>query len=243
MKSILSIIFIIAFICTFFSGCQELSDYYAATLAEDKCGEIIDYFDGIALYSGTGQYYGVRRWEKSLHIKLVGDYTEEDYSTIRNFVETLNDLNELPDIYFTEDITTFYDNTPNFYIYFVPLDEMASYEFLNNTGRVGSAELYGSPDIYNSYIGIASDVTSQEDRNNLILHYVTAGLGLMHDSDKYADSIFSGSKDIQKLSDMDYELIRLLYSDSVRLRMDKKQVDEAIKPLIIAKLLKERDFK
>ena len=66
------------------------------------------------------------------------------------------------------------------------------------------------------YMGIATDVTDQQDRNHLILEELTQSLGLMNDSYQYGDSIFQSEwTETQSLANIDYELIYMLYNSSL----------------------------
>jgi hypothetical protein len=185
--------------------------------------ELLDYFCEIGLHIeyGTGDEI-LKRWEGPIRITVKGDYTEEDYKTLEKHIDMLNGLNVLPDI-------SIADLDANFFVYFIPLDEMDDMIPGYEEGNWGYFNLGWDWDYIakQAYIGIATDVTTQGDRNHLILEEVTQALGLMNDSPDYQDSIFQVNwTDTQELSDIDIALIRMMYCDELKPGMKLPEVRE-----------------
>lgn len=213
--------------CLSFTGCQALSDY-ADSEIDSRYNALIDCFDQVALYSNSGGSANgiVKRWEEPLHIKITGEYTSEDYDVITRHVETLNELGELPEI-------SIVDKDANFYIFFVPYDDMAATIPYCEQGCTGTVTIYWNAEyeIDEAYVGIANDATTQSVRNNQLLHYITSGLGLINNNDQDLNSIFqSGNTEIKALSSMDYTLIKMLYDPAVKPGMNLTEAEEALRP-------------
>ncbi len=183
--------------------------------------ELIDYFCEVALNVEYGSAdHHLKRWSDPLRVKVTGDYTSEDYATLEDHIDTLNGLGMLPDI-------SIVDSNENYSIYFLPLDEMGDVIPGYVEGNWGYFYLYWDTDynITDVYMGIATDVTDQEDRNHLILEEFTQSLGLMSDSDKYEDSIFQSEwTETQSLTNFDYTLVYMLYSDYLTPGMEESDV-------------------
>jgi len=221
-----------------FSGCQFVSDCASKKL-ESKCSELINYFNEIALYSESGKTGGgnITRWETPIRLKALGDYTDEDFAALKNLVGLLNKIDGMPQI-------TIVENQQNYFFYFIPIKKMSIIP-LYIEGNWCSSAVYWDEDfkIYKAYTGIANDVTKQEDRNYMVLQQLIGCLGFMNDADKYPDSVFYNQwTGIQSMSDMDHEIISMLYSPSIHAGMDGKQVEEALMPYVKAKYLKEGYF-
>ncbi len=188
--------------------------------------ELIDYFCEVGLNVEYGGTNGVlKRWEDPIRVKIEGDYTSEDYATLTNHIDTLNGLGVLPDI-------SIVSSNENFSIYFVPLDQMDDVLPGYVEGNWGYFYLYWGSSSYvidRAYMGIATDVTSQAARNHLILEEFTQALGLMDDSYDYGDSIFQAEwTTTPSLSDVDYMLIYILYSDYLEPGMTEYEVRQVL---------------
>lgn len=190
--------------------------------------ELIDYFCAVALDIEYGSGDGVvKRWEAPIRVQVSGDYTSEDYATLKDHISALNGLGTLPSI----TITDLSDSSANYFIYFVPRDEMGDVLPGYVEGNDGFFYIYwdGNYVINKAYMGIATDVTSQEARNHLILEEFTQTLGLTGDSSRYEDSIFQQKwTETQALSDIDWELLRMLYSNNVSAGMKQSEVISAL---------------
>ncbi len=191
----------------------------------DITGEALDYFCEVALNVEYGGADGVaKRWEEPIRIQVTGDYTAEDYAALREHIDALSGLGILPNISIS-------DSDANYFIRFVPLDEMDDVIPGYVKDNFGYFCIYWDQNyrIYKAYMGIAVDVTSQKQRNHLILEELTQSLGLTDDSNKYADSIFQAEwTETQALSSIDWELIYILYGDDIHAGMKRSDVVKAL---------------
>ena len=188
--------------------------------------DLMDYFCQVALNVEYGSANGVlKRWEKPIRVKVMGDYTDEDYATLTDHIDTLNGLGILPKI-------SIVSSDANFFIYFVPLDEMDDVIPGYVEGNWGYFYLYWGSSNYvinKAYMGIATDVTTQEARNHLILEEFTQSLGLMNDSYDYENSIFQAEwTTTQSLMDIDYMLLYMLYNDYLEPGMGEYEVRDIL---------------
>lgn len=216
---------------TFFNNAYEPQKSAAAAQGKSgggsagKGAELVDYFCDVALGVEYGEADGViKRWEKPILVEVSGEYTGEDLSAIEDHIELLNGLEALPEISIVE-------SGGNFLIYFLPLEEMSDTIPGYVQGNYGFffLEWYAGYAASAAYIGIASDVTTQEQRNHLILEEFTQSLGLMNDSEEYPDSIFQQRwTETQALSATDIELLRMLYGAGLKPGMDEREVRSAL---------------
>ena len=206
---------------------QEVIDY-SEKMKEPQYNELIEYFNEVVI----NDYY-IERWEQPLYIKVLGDYTEEDYATLSNLVDSIDSLGVMPGI-------SIVDEKSNCTISFDPLDELMTYygnkfDCNYNEGDWWGIDLQSSIyGIYSGHFGIANDVTTQEQRNYMVLLTVTYAIGLQYCSDKYPDSIaYTEWTNEQSLSEMDYNLIRMLYMDSLHSGMEKDEADKILLPWVV----------
>ncbi len=218
------LIFIIMLISAVLSGQQFIG---VSNQNDPRYDELIEYFNEVVI----GDYY-IERWEQPLYIKVTGDYTEEDYSTLSNLVDSIESLGVMPGISIETDKS-------NCTINFDPLDELMTYygnkyDCDYTEGDWWAIDLQSSKyGIYSGNFGIAIDSTNQEQRNYMILLSVTYAIGLQYCSDKYPDSIaYTEWTNAQSLSEMDYNLIRMLYMDSLHSGMEKDEADEILRPWV-----------
>ncbi len=185
--------------------------------------EIKAYFTKVVFdieYGGENSKNILRRWEKPLRIKVYGSPTEEDLATLDRHIADLNQVDNMPAI-------TRVDTEPNLSIYFVALNRMHNYIdgyvegnwgfFWNTWSRTG--------EMIRAQIAIATDVTTQRQRNHLILEELTQSLGLMQDSNDEPDSIFYAPwTEVQQLSALDWKIIEMVYSPDVQAGMTLTEV-------------------
>lgn len=190
--------------------------------------EALSYFSDVALKSeyGGDDFTGiVRRWEEPIRVAVHSGYTDEDYRTLENHVHDLSQIKGFPPISIVQE-----DGNYNFY--FVPLDQMAKVVPGYVEGNWGFVSLTWDEQgrIDGGTIGIATDVTNQVQRNHLILEEMTQGLGLLNDSPKYMDSIYQGAwTEVQSLTDLDWLLVKMLYSSAIHAGMHQDEALPALK--------------
>ncbi|MGD1851346.1 MAG: DUF2927 domain-containing protein, partial [Cyanophyceae cyanobacterium] len=201
----------------------------------------LDYFETIAFGSEFSQNSPVRRirkWTRNLSISVQGQWTEQDRQTLNRIVRELNALVDSDGIRL--DITNAGSNTssntnssitPNVEIRFAPHGQFANYEPSYVPGNLGFFYSWwnGDMELVRSRILISSDRISQEERNHLIREELTQSLGLMNDAWTYQDSTFyQGWTRTQNYSDIDRDLVRILYDPRVKPGQTPAQVRQAL---------------
>lgn len=192
-----------------------LADAEPSTLADPN---VLRYFMEIALGSeyGLGDFT-IKKWVADIHLEVLGEPTGEDLEILQGLVAELNELLEMR---IRVDLVP---SGGNVKLYFIPHQEFSQYEppgivfyggfFWNWWNFAG--------EIHSGQIVIGSDRLSQTERNHLIREEVTQMLGLMNDSMRYRDSIFyQGRTETDSFSEIDRQLIRMLYSDDISAGMN-----------------------
>ncbi len=116
-------------------------------------------------------------------------------------------------------------------IYFVPHDQLSQYHSRYVPGNNGSVSINWGPsgEAADAIVLIASDTTNQLQRDHAIREELTQCLGLLNDSDFYADSVFyRGDSTATSYSPLDRSLIEMLYQDAVTIGMDSQQAAAAL---------------
>ena len=169
------------------------------------------YFEEIAFASEYGGDCGaIRKWTRRASLHAQGNCTVEDMAALHRAMQGINAVDGFPGISLTNGLA-------DIEVYFVPLDEMGRYVpgyVQDNWGFFETTS--DAAGISGARIAIASDVTSQTERNHLIFEELLQSVGLMQDSSRYEDSIFYGGwTTVQQPSALDWELLRLLYLPQV----------------------------
>jgi hypothetical protein len=188
--------------------------------------EAISYFLEIALGSEFGNSEQViRKWEGRVRIAVYGNPTQEDEKTLQLILEELEVLAPALDIGFAE-----YGSVPNIEFYFVPEPEFRSYEPNYRPRNMGFFWVWWDDHVINrARILIASEDIDQQARSHLIREELTQALGLMQDSDRYPDSVFfSKWTKTTEYSEIDRNVIALLYRPDIRSGMTRQQVLQAL---------------
>jgi len=188
--------------------------------------EELNYFAEIAFGAEHREIsHVIRKWRGDLNIRIEGDPTAEDLQQVKAAVDLLNQLqNEVM-------LSVGYFET-SLVIHFAPESTFKKLDGRytgNNPGFfwVGWVE----DELYLGTILIDSEGVSQAERNTLIIEELTQSLGLMNDSNRYADSVFNDEKIVpgMSLSPLDQKLVTMLYRPELTPGMT---MDEAMEILI-----------
>ena len=187
--------------------------------------------DGFFASAFSSEYGGedrniLIRWASPLKLYIQGEPTGEDTDTLRGFLQEL--ARQVPGLPVLSFVTT--KEEANVIVSFVPYAQMAenlsAYE-PDNWGFMNCFDDNG--DIRYGLIAIASDVTSQLDRNHLIREEFVNMLGLTDDIGFAEDSIiYQPYTRTQSLAAMDYEMLNLLYSPFLLAGMTQEAVRDAL---------------
>lgn len=191
---------------------SSINEYSPAVIAD---------FFAIALgteYSPTGHISRphIRKWVQDLRIQVNGSPTIQDLATLEQVVAEINGLLGSVALGFVE-------QDPNLEIFFVPERDFSRFETSYqpvNHGFFASESHQGK--IQRGRILISTTDIGQGERSHLIREELTQSLGLMQDSSRDSTSIFyqDWSK-TQQYSDLDRQLLQLLYSPKILPGMDE----------------------
>ncbi|HSK69987.1 MAG TPA: DUF2927 domain-containing protein [Candidatus Limnocylindria bacterium] len=162
-----------------------------------------------AEYDG-GDVDMLRRWERPLAVWIGGDATPEDMEGLREFVAQLNaNVPGLPGVSVAQDKWK-----ADVRITLAPLRRLPDVQPGYVPGNWGffhfTYDDYGA--ILEGDISVASDVTTQAERDHLIREELTGALGLPNDLDGHPDSIIHAAwTTTRELSELDWALLGLLY--------------------------------
>lgn len=173
------------------------------------------------------------RWQQPIYIYAGGVPTREDLKKLDAFImEIALRVPGMPNIYRTES-----EYKANITMYFVNENEMGDYVSGYEKGNIGMVTYwYTDEEIYRAEIAISADTTDQSTRNHLIMEEFINGIGLGNDHDMYEDSIiYQYSNTAQKLSEVDWLMLNMIYSPEVEHGMSSNDAYNALLQNILAK--------
>ena len=169
----------------------------------------------------------LRRWEQPILIWAGGAFTDEDLARLKSFVGELNSkVDGLPPVSIVET-----QEKANLKIQLAPLAELGQLDSSYVKGNWGYFTFWydEAQVIYEAGILVASDVTSQRERNHLLLEELIGALGLPNDIDNEPDSIlYQPWTTTQELSALDWQLLNLVYDANLRPGMTWAQAQTAL---------------
>ena len=192
----------------YWSETQHLSFTVLPSIIDKPSTNVLEYL--IELSMSELKASKLKKWTSEIRLQPYGFLTNRDLSVLLDTTAVLNGLMETTQIRITKD-------NPNFKVYFYPSVMLRAVEpdyrieapsFVSNQPKRNQ--------IASSKVLIDSFRTNQTQRDYLIRKCVTQGLGLTLDSNSYPDSIFYQRwNGVTRLSPLDKQVIRLLYSDQV----------------------------
>ena len=165
----------------------------------------------------------IRKWAGEVKVFFAENYTNEDLAFFHNFLLQL--AGNAPDFPPVSIVNR--EQDANVVVYYVRLDKMGQYLENYVEGNWGYFYLWynGQQQITRVNIGIAYDVTTQAERNHLLMEEFIGGSGLSNDHYLDENSIlYQGWTNTQQLTDADWRMLRMLYHPSIKPGMTKKQV-------------------
>ena len=154
------------------------------------------------------------RWDTPIRICAAGNPSRQDLQTLDGFIDELKQrVRYLPAISRVSS-----RSSANIVIHFCRLSEMASLIPGYVRGNWGYFSYQCSNyRIYQAAIGIATDKTTQKQRNHLMKEELVGALGLTNDHDSDSSSIlYQGWTEVQNLSRLDWQMLDYLYHPYVR---------------------------
>ena len=218
--------FLALVICLIWFSSTAMAKTFTAGSAYDARMKALDVFD-ICAYQfekrpKPNAKEHLKRWERSIHVYVEGKPTIEDRKTLSDFLmELALRVPTLPNITIEAD-----RKKANLFIYYVPQKQIGDYVEDHRDDEWASSYLWwNSWRINKCVVGIASDVTTQEDRNYLLKQQLVASLGFMIFHSIYSDSIlYDGWYPKQKLSEVDWIMLNMLYSPMIGVNTGKQSL-------------------
>lgn len=182
-------------------------------------------------YCGFGAEYNsvsdaLTRWEDDINIYVTGSPTQSDLQMLDDFIMQLSfRVQFLPPI-----ARVSQESQANIVIYYGPLNTLPEHVSEYVEGNWGMFTYYMRSNVrYKAEIGIASDVTSQQQRNHLMMEELVGALAMANDHDLYSDSIvYQPWTEVQQLSEIDWLMINMIYHPDLRVGMSYAEVYDAL---------------
>ena len=182
---------------------------------------VLAYFSEIAFADeGDSGVSVTRKWLKPIYYEIYGSADEVDVAAIRWIAETLNGINGFPGMF-----TATETNKANAKFYFGNTTYMQSALGITDNTIQSCTRLYYDVKDYRiqlAKVGFATDTTSRQSRNSLILEEVLQMVGLNQNSLNYPQSLFYKANSLPQVPDeLDLALVKLLYSPVIEPGMNK----------------------
>ncbi|MHC4270178.1 MAG: DUF2927 domain-containing protein [Planctomycetota bacterium] len=194
-----------------------------------------EYFYKIALNVEYGNNSNkTKKWQMNLNpkIKTNGNPTADDLDTLNKVIDELNNGLIHDGVVIKKYVASDAENA-NVEIHFEPEAKFGSIEPNYVQGNKGFFWVNWNRNliIYSANILISTGVT-QIERSHLIREELTQSLGLMNDSNKYADSIFyHGWTGTETYADIDKAVIQILYDPKILPNMSYSELENIVPTL------------
>jgi hypothetical protein len=169
----------------------------------------------------------LRRWASPIRVYADGSMTPGDGQALDGFISQLSHrVRGLPPVSRVAD-----EDAANLVIRYAPLKDLPALDDNYVHGNWGFFTFWydGAWQIYKARVLVATDVTSQRERNHLLMEELTGALGLANDLDDQPDSIlYQAWTATQQLSGLDWQLLNLLYDARLRPGMSLRQAMRAL---------------
>ncbi len=223
------------FLLALLAGCKSPEVIQPPLTYEDR---VVSYFKNVALGFENGNASQItRKWLSPMRIYVAGDTSNQELmADIDYTIEQINSL--ASDGFFVERVadsansnTYLMLGSRELFIYFFPDAE----EDLN--GNLGLFNVWWNFDIINrARIFVDTRRTNRREQRSLILEEITQSLGLGRDSPQYPESIFyetsSNGGFAQDFSDLDRDIIRLLYHPEMEIGLNSSGVEPILRRIL-----------
>lgn len=199
---------------------------------------VVNYFKDVALgfeFGGASEI--TRRWTNDMKVFVGGNPTLELQAELEMIVNEINDLSTTG---FTIEIVN--DTLQsNYYIYFGSGSSYADIfpsqsSFVANNFGLFSIFWNGSDELFKGYMYVDIFRATLTEQKHILREELTQSLGLGNDSPLFAESIFQQdfTTKTTEYAQIDEDLIRLLYHPDMRIGLNKNQVDEVLRDILLA---------
>jgi len=225
----------ISIIVILISACSEGEPEKNGLTAYDE--SVIEYFNEIALGFEFGSVSEVtRKWKNDMKIFVGGTKTQTLIDELQRVIQEINAL--ATDGFSVSVVTDSLES--NFYIFLGSGGDYAKkFPSISNLvlSNWGLFNVYfdASNIIYGGIMYVDIDRASNIEEKHLLREELTQSLGLAKDSNRYPDSIFQAIwTSTTEYSNIDKDLVRLLYHPSMRIGLDRVQSAELVREIILS---------
>jgi hypothetical protein len=198
--------------------------------------QVIEYFGEVALgFEFGGATEVTRKWVGDMKIFVGGEQKPALLNELQNIIEEINAL--ATDGFNISIVTDSLDM--NYYVYFGSGSNYASI-YPSQSGLIagnwGLFSVYwdAAEQIYKGNMYVDIDRANDLEERHLLREELAQSLGLAKDSDRYNDSIFQIDwTTTTEFSDIDKDLIRLLYHPQMQAGLNATQVEETLTQIIL----------
>ena len=201
---------------------------------------ILEYFKEIALgFEFSNDTPVTRKWKTPMKLYVGG--VKDDPYLLETLTWVVNEINVLATDGFQVSITQD-QSVSNAYIYFGSVNDFLAL-FPEESGVLTNGD-FGLSSVWYNYrnfitqarIFVEVNLSTKEQQKSIILEEVTQSLGLGNDSPLYPSSIFYETATdggyATQYSEMDKELVRLLYHPDMKQGLDIDEVDLVLRRIL-----------
>jgi hypothetical protein len=222
------------FIAALTVACSEEEPRKALTVYDES---LIEYFNEVALgFEFGGASEVTRKWTTDMRIFVGGNNHPDLVAELQNILGEINTL--ATDGFSVSVVTDTLES--NFYIF---LGSGTDYSkrfpslanlVLSNWGLF-NISFDPSNQINGGTMYVDTDRANSFEEKHLLREELTQSLGLGRDSHRYPSSIFQANwTETTQYSDMDKDLIRLLYHPLMKIGLDRAQCAELLRKIILS---------
>ena len=219
----------------FISSCNPEEDIIAPKLDEYDL-EVISYFKEIALGFEFGSSSKItRKWCSDLKVFIGGETNSILLEELDNIISEISSLST--DNFNMEIVSD--SSLSNYYIFFGKGDDYAKIfpsasSYVNNNWGLFFIWYNSSNCLNRGQMYVDTDRADFIQAKHLLREEFTQSLGLARDSDKYINSIFQSSwTTTTSFSQIDKDLIRLLYHPEMQTGLNESEVDVLLRNVIL----------
>ena len=219
----------------FISSCNSEEDIIAPKLDEYDL-EVISYFKEIALGFEFGSSSKItRKWCSDLKVFIGGETNSILLEELDNIISEISSLST--DNFNMEIVSD--SSLSNYYIFFGKGDNYANIfpsasSYVNNNWGLFFIWYNSSNCLNRGQMYVDTDRADFIQAKHLLREEFTQSLGLARDSDKYINSIFQSSwTTTTSFSQIDKDLIRLLYHPEMQTGLNESEVDVLLRNVIL----------
>jgi len=210
----------------------EHSELYIEGLSQSQ---VVQYFNEVCFGDeASGGVPYIRKWTQPICYRISGDIFESDFVILEAFVAQLNELEGFPGMHMEDGFAE-----SNFTITFTNSGGIADISgdwsdyWIDDSVYKGAVALEHNENdgIFSGRLGVLKSM-DQTSRTSELKEQLYKGLGPMTETVQRRDSIiYSEDSMVTELSQIDWLILKLLYSEAIRPGMDKNECEKVLRNL------------